>query len=133
MQSPIEVRYGEIWLYDPPGSAAAENAAAIGSSGSEQSGLRPHIIVSRDIVNKGKPTAVGVPLTTKMEKANSYRVALPAGELIATDTYSFQNSVALCDHVRVIDTSRLRKKIGKATGTALLSVGLGLAYVFDIR
>jgi mRNA-degrading endonuclease toxin of MazEF toxin-antitoxin module len=87
------------------------------------------------LANKGKPTAVGVPLTTKVHKANSYRIMLPAAELIADvgSGYQFQNSVALCDHVRVLDLDLIRRKIGRVSENALLAVGLGLAFVFDIR
>src|ERR1019366_9650964 len=108
----MEVVKGGIYLYEPPTTSASEQAALITTSGSEQSGLRLWVIVSQDVVNRGKPTAVGVPLTTKVHKANSYRVYLPADFLIPDPGCTpFQNSVALCDHVRVLDTSRIRKKI----------------------
>jgi mRNA-degrading endonuclease toxin of MazEF toxin-antitoxin module len=78
----MEVKYGGIYLYDPPKASGSAQAALLTTSGSEKSGMRPFVIVSRDTVNQGKPTAVGVPLTTKTHKANSYRIALPAVELI---------------------------------------------------
>jgi len=130
----MEVKWGGIYLYEPPSASSSEQSAVLVTSGSEQAGLRPYIIVSRDAVNKNKPTAVGVPLTTRVDKANSYRIALPAPELIPDLGCSpFQNSVALCDHVRVIDLARIRKKIGSLSETAAKSVGLGLAFVFDLR
>jgi mRNA-degrading endonuclease toxin of MazEF toxin-antitoxin module len=89
--------------------------------------LRPYIIVSRDIVNANKPTAVGVPLTSKVHKANSYRILLPSDELIAdAGCPAFVDSVALCDHVRVLDLTRVRKKVGVVSQNALFGVGLGL-------
>lgn len=78
----MEVIRGGIYLYEPPSIATSENAATIMTSGSEQSGLRPYVIVSQNAVNIGKPTAAGVPLTTKVHKANSYRILLPSVELI---------------------------------------------------
>jgi mRNA-degrading endonuclease toxin of MazEF toxin-antitoxin module len=131
----MEVQCGGIYLYDPPTSSTSDQGASLVQSGSEQSGLRPYIIVSRDSVNRNKPTALGVPLSTRVHKANSYRIMLPASELIkeVTSHYQFQNSVALCDHIRVIDLSRLRSKIGKVSVNALAAVGLGLAFVFDIQ
>ncbi len=130
----MDIKQGEIYLYEPPVVSSSEQAALLTTSGSEQAGLRPYIIVSRDIVHRNKPTVVGVPLTTKVNKANSYRIMLPAGELIADLGCSpFQNSVALCDHVRVLDINRFRKKIGRLSENAVLSVGLGLANVFDLR
>ena len=130
----MEVKWGGIYLYEPPTSSSSEQSASLVVSGSEQSGLRPYIIVSRDGVNKNKPTAVGVPLTTRIDKANSYRIALPAAELLPDlGTLPFKDSVALCDHVRVIDLARIRKKVGQLSDNAVRAVGLGLAYVFDLR
>jgi mRNA-degrading endonuclease toxin of MazEF toxin-antitoxin module len=130
----VEVTQGCIYLYEPPTTSGSPQAAAILGSGSEQLGLRPFIIVSRDSVNANKPTAVGVPLTTKVHKANSYRILLPAAELIAdVGCFPLQASVALCDHVRVLDLERVQKRIGKVSQNALAAVGLGLAFVFDLR
>jgi mRNA-degrading endonuclease toxin of MazEF toxin-antitoxin module len=97
--------------------------------------MRPFIIVSRDLVNRGRPTAVGVPLSTRTHKANSFRIMLPARELIreVTSKYPFQDSVALCDHVRVLDLKQIKHKIGQLSATATAAVGIGLAYVFDLR
>lgn len=125
-----EVKCGGIYLYTPPTSSAP----LFNTSGSEQSGVRPWIIVSRDLVNRGKPTAVGVPLTTKVHKANSYRIALPASELIPEiGCEAFVDSVALCDHVRVLDLKQIQKRIGRLSDTAVVAVGLGLAFIFDLR
>jgi mRNA interferase MazF len=130
----MEVKWGGIYLYEPPTVSSSEQAASLVLSGSEQAGMRPYIIVSRDAVNKNKSTAVGVPLTSRIEKANSYRIALPSAELVPdVGCLPFVNSVALCDHVRVIDLTRLRKKIGQLSDNAVKSVGLGLAFVFDLR
>jgi len=105
----MQVTRGGIYLYEPPSTANSENAATVTTSGSEQSGLRPFIIVSQDHIHLNKPTAVGVPLTSKTQKANSYRILLPSAELIPDTDYEFVNSVALCDHVRVVDTNRIRE------------------------
>jgi mRNA-degrading endonuclease toxin of MazEF toxin-antitoxin module len=87
------------------------------------------------LVNKNKPTAVGVPLSTKTNKANSYRIYVPAGELIneAGTAYEFKDSVALCDHIRVLDLSQIRRKIGRISDNGIVSVGNGIAFVFDLR
>jgi mRNA-degrading endonuclease toxin of MazEF toxin-antitoxin module len=131
----VEVEPGGIYLYEPPQVSNSLQAALVVTSGSEQSGMRPWIIVSRHIISQGKPTAVGVPMTTRVDKANSYRIALPVAELISevTSGYRFENSVALCDHVRVLDKNQIKRKIGRLSDNALAAVGLGLAYVFDFR
>jgi mRNA-degrading endonuclease toxin of MazEF toxin-antitoxin module len=133
----MEVVQGGIYMYEPPKQSTSPQASLITTSGSEQSGWRPWVIVSRDLLNRGNlRTAIGVPLSTKTQKANSYRILLPVAELTPdpSSTYTFQNSVALCDHVRVLDLTAIRKKIGSVSQNALLSIiGVGLAFVFDIR
>jgi|SRR5665213_4318266 len=130
----MEVKFGGIYLYEPPKQSQSEQAALLVQSGSEQAGLRPYIVVSRDIVNKGKPTCVGVSLTTRVNKANSYRIFLPAAELIhEAGGIPFQDSVALCDHIRVLDINQIKRKIGRLSDTAMPSVGVGIAFVFDLR
>jgi hypothetical protein len=60
---------------------------------------------------------------------------LPATELIPDVgvTYVFQNSAALCDHVRVLDLNQIRRKVGMVSANGLVSiVGIGLAFVTDI-
>jgi mRNA interferase MazF len=132
----LTVEYGGIYLYEPPSTSESEQAALLVASGSEQAGLRPYIIVSRDIVNKGKRTAVGVSMSTRIHKANSYRTFLPATEIIREIgcTFEFQDSVVLCDHIRVLDLDRIRYKIGRVSDTAIAGVVLlGLSFVFGIR
>jgi mRNA-degrading endonuclease toxin of MazEF toxin-antitoxin module len=131
----MDVQYGGVYLYEPPKTSTSEQVAVIVTSGSEQSGMRPFIIVSRDLINRNHPTAVGVPMTSKVHKANAHRILLPIAELISEpgSGYVFVNSVAMCDHVRVLDLNLIRKKIGTLSANAMLAVGLGLAFVFDIR
>ena len=131
----MDVEYGGIYLYEPPQQSSSEQSALIVTSGSEQSGMRPFVIVSRDLINRNRKTAIGVPLTTKTHKANSFRIFLPVGELLrwGGTTYLFKDSVALCDHVRVLDTEMIKARIGTLSANAIPSVGLGLAYVFDLR
>src|ERR1035437_6683352 len=131
----MDVVWGGIYMYDPPKQSNSEQSAILVTSGSEQSGPRPFIIVSRDLVDRNKNTAVGVPMSTRIQKANSYRILLPAGELIddVGSNYVFENSVALCDHVRVLDLNQVKRRIGTLSATACAAVGLGLAFVFDLR
>lgn len=130
----MDFRQGDIFFYEPPTEDFSQQGSLFVASGSEQMGHRPYVIVSVGAVHDHKPTVVGVPLTTKIDKANSYRINLPSAELIPVPGRSaFANSVALCDHVRVLDKQRLRAKAGRLSDNANLAVGLGLAYVFDLR
>jgi mRNA-degrading endonuclease toxin of MazEF toxin-antitoxin module len=74
-------------------------------------------------------------MTTKTHKANSYRILLPVAEIVRNvgSTYQFKDSVALCDHIRVLDLGQLKYQIGRLSDTAIRSVGLGLLFVFDLR
>ena len=75
-------------------------------------------------------------MSTRIHKANSYRTFLPATEIIREIgcTFEFQDSVVLCDHIRVLDLDRIRYKIGRVSDTAIAGVVLlGLSFVFGIR
>jgi mRNA-degrading endonuclease toxin of MazEF toxin-antitoxin module len=102
--------------------------------GSEQSGRRPCIVISRRSVNMGN-TVVVVPMSTNTAKASSYKVLLPIGEIIRdiTCTSEIKLSVALCQQVRVVDKRAFEGKMGRLSQNAVLAVQLGLAYLFDIR
>jgi len=102
--------------------------------GSEQSGSRPCIVMSRRSVNV-QNTVVIVPLTTNTDRANAYNILIPQAEIIkdVTCPSQIQTSVARCEHVRVVDRQYFEAKIGKLSQNAVLGVQLGLAYIFDIR
>lgn len=110
-----------------------EDAAA---KGSEQSKDRLWVVMSRRALN-GNNTVVAVPLSTKLEKSDKYPafcIRIPANEQVPIigQTPS-QNRVALCHQVRVCDKTRFREKWGKVSLSAIPSIQVGLAYVFDIR
>jgi mRNA-degrading endonuclease toxin of MazEF toxin-antitoxin module len=103
--------------------------------GSEQFGRRPFIVMSRNAVNKVIKTVVAVPMSTAVANQSPYRIVIPAEEIIKDPSCNsqLQASVAKTDQVRVIDKSRLEQRIGRLSQTATISVGLGIAFVFDIR
>ncbi|HEV3218286.1 MAG TPA: type II toxin-antitoxin system PemK/MazF family toxin [Candidatus Acidoferrales bacterium] len=101
--------------------------------GSEQSGRRPCIVMSRRSVNTGN-TVVIVPMSSKIGNAAAWRVVLPLSEMIVLPgELPMVLSVALCHHVRSADKRKFGNKIGKLTQNAVFSVQLGLSYVFDMR
>ena len=76
--------------------------------GHEQEKSRPYVIVSRNLVNsQGDKNVVGVPFSTKLHKANSHRILLPAAHMIRDPACqrTLTDSVALTDHIRVLDPS----------------------------
>lgn len=64
-----------------------------------------------------------------------FRIVIPVSEITkdiaCNDVLSL--SVAKADQARVIDKQRLGRRIGKLSQTAVISVGVGLANVFDFR
>lgn len=119
--SPIE--QGEIYWFTLPDKG-----------GREQRGRKPCIVMSRRSINNGNPVVV-VPMSSKTHKANSYNAFIPANEIVmdALSTSNVVDSVALCGQVFMIDKRKFEDKLGKLTYTAVLSVQLGLSYLFDIR
>lgn len=83
------MKWGEFWLADLNGGV-----------GSEQSGFRPVVIVQNDIGNRYSATTIVCPLTTKEKNYNATHITV--GCLGRT-------SFIMCEQMRVIDKSRLRK------------------------
>jgi mRNA-degrading endonuclease toxin of MazEF toxin-antitoxin module len=73
-------------------------------------------------------------MSTKIHKASQHRILLPVAEIIQDVGYPdpFQDSVALTDQIRVLDVTRLEVKMGRLSDSAVISVGLGLSFLFNI-
>jgi mRNA interferase MazF len=93
-----QIKRGEVWL-----------ANLNPTQGSEQSGIRPIVIFQNDIVSQFSTTIITIPLTTNQRRA-LIPICVPIkqgeGGLI-------QDSVALCFQMRVLDKSRLIRKLGQ--------------------
>ena len=100
-----------------------------GNSFSEQSGIRPILIVSNDMGNKYSPTVIIAPLTSKIKRTD-----LPVHIKLTKDNENGLelNSVALLEQIRVLDKKRLYFKIGSICKQDLekvnecLKISLGL-------
>jgi mRNA interferase MazF len=110
------LKRGEVWLAD-----------LNPTQGSEQSGIRPVIIFQNDLVSQFSTTTIAIPLTT-----NQRRAALPICLMIEQGNGGLsQNSVALCYQMRVLDKTRLIRKLGilnpetisQLEGVVLLTLG----------
>lgn len=76
--------------------------------GTEQAGIRPVIVVQIDRANIASPHTIIVPFTTKLRQALlSSHAYIPAGKGGLS-----QDSVALCEQIRVIDIRRVVKGLG---------------------
>ncbi|WP_448602737.1 type II toxin-antitoxin system PemK/MazF family toxin [Thermoleptolyngbya sp.] len=89
---------GEVWL-----------ASLSPTQGSEQSGIRPVILFQSDVVSRFSTTVVTIPLTTNLRRA-ALPICLPIQQGNGGLT---QDSVALCFQIRVLDKTRLIRKLGQ--------------------
>jgi mRNA interferase MazF len=95
---------GEVWL-----------ASLDPTQGSEQAGVRPVIIFQNDIVSQFSTTTIAIPLTT-----NQRRASLPICMLIKQgDGGLSQDSVALCFQIRVLDKTRLIRRLGQLSAETI--------------
>jgi mRNA interferase MazF len=91
------VSRGEVWWAD-----------LAPTRGTEQSGVRPVLIVQTDRANPHSPHTIIVPFTTRIRsRFLPSHVLVQAGEGGLT-----QPSVALCEQIRVSDRGRLTTKLG---------------------
>ncbi len=91
------VHRGEIYLVDLSSQI-----------GSEQSGVRPAVIVQNEIGNQYSPTTIVCPLTSRQKNNVPTHVILTP-----KDCGIIKESTVLCEQVRVIDKTRIKKKLGE--------------------
>ena len=131
----MEVKQGDIYWIDIPQHQ---------TEGSEQFGRRPFVVMSRTGINNTAKTVIVVPMTTYnnqtqdqklLDQQPPYRIVIPVYEMVkdASCNSALSTSVVKTDQSRVIDKCRLGPKIGRLSDLAILSVGAGLAYIFDYR
>lgn len=77
------------------------------STGSEQHGDRPAVIIQNDVGNTYAPTLIVVPLTSNTEK----KVTQPTHCLLENEGLSM-SSMALAEQIFTIDKSRILKYLG---------------------
>ena len=86
--------------------------------GSEQAGIRPVLIFQHNRVNKASHTIISIPFTTNLNRAvlpTCVQVAQGEGGLT-------QESVALYHQLRVLDKTRLIRKLGSGSGNTMTAV-----------
>ncbi|GIL16126.1 MAG: endoribonuclease EndoA [Chloroflexota bacterium] len=96
--------------------------------GSEQAGLRPVVIVQNSLLNRFSKTVVVIPFTTNLKRAE-----LPSGLLVSAGAGGLkQDSVALCNQIRVLDKSRLTNRLGILSDEWMGKIEDTLAFVLDM-
>ena len=93
----VTVRRGDVWLCDLNPTV-----------GTEQAGLRPVIVLQTDRANSVSQHTIIAPFTTKIRN-----VLLPSHVLIPAGVGGLrQDSVLLCEQLRVVDKQRLSASWG---------------------
>ena len=86
------------------------------TTGSEQRGVRPVIILQNDVGNRHSPTTIVAALTSRIPKAH-----LPTHVAISSKKLR-QNSTVLLEQIRTIDKARLTEYIGKADAQTMKDI-----------
>ena len=85
-------------------------------NGSEQSGIRPAVVVQNDIGNKYSPTTIVAPITSQQDKSK-----LPTHVLLETDLLN-KKSTVLCEQIRIIDKKRVKSEIGSLPSEDIIRI-----------
>ncbi len=113
----IVVNRGEIWLAD-----------LNPTRGSEQAGVRPIIIFQSDSLNKFTTTVLAIPLTTNLRRAS-----LPSCVFVPRKEGGLSSdSVALCHQLRVLDKTRLQRKLEKLSQQILSTIEKRMLFTIGI-
>jgi mRNA interferase MazF len=88
----------------------------------------PVLIVQNDRANAVSPHTIIVPFTTRIrQRLLPSHVFVPAGEVGLP-----QDSVALCEQIRVIDLDRLLSKLGDLPAQRMQEVDDALRAILDV-
>jgi mRNA interferase MazF len=98
------------------------------AEGSEQGGTRPVVVVSRDALNRFSPVVVICSITDAANKKiypSHVRVAAGVGGLTL-------DSIVICEQVRAISKTRLKRPLGKFDKRVLTSIEAALKIALDL-
>lgn len=114
----MTVNRGEIWL-------AELNPVR----GSEQAGMRPVLVIQTNAINRFTTTILTIPFTTNLRRAS-----LPSCIQVAAGEGGLSSeSVALCHQLRVLDKTRLTKKLGKVSNAILEQIETCILFTLGIK
>ncbi len=113
----MSVKRGDIWL-----------AELNPSRGSEQAGMRPVIICQNELINPFTTTVLAIPLTTNLRRAS-----LPSCLQISKGEGGLaSDSVALCHQLRVLDKTRLQRRLGSLTPKTIAAIETCVLFTLGI-
>lgn len=96
--------------------------------GTEQAGVRPAVVLQIDRANAVSPHTIIAPFTTKIRRALlPSHVHVPAGAGGLT-----QDSVVLCEQIRVIDKRRIIKVLGHLDAPYMQQIAKALSALLGL-
>lgn len=96
--------------------------------GAEQVGIRPALVIQIDKANAASPHTVIIPFTTRIRQVKlPSHVRIPAGIAGLAE-----ESVLLCEQIRVIDKRRLVRKIGSVGEEHLREIGVAIKVILGL-
>ncbi len=97
--------------------------------GTEQAGIRPVVVVQIDRANAISLHRIIAPFTSKIRRA-----ILPSHVFMPTDIGGLsQDSVVLCEQIRVVDKSRIIRVIGHLDDNYLDKLAIALCTILGLR
>ncbi|BAZ80892.1 MAG: type II toxin-antitoxin system PemK/MazF family toxin [Sphaerospermopsis sp.] len=97
--------------------------------GTEQAGIRPVVVVQIDRANAVSPHTIIAPFTSKIRRA-----ILPSHVLIPAGIGGLsQDSVVLCEQIRVVDKSRIIRLIGHLDDNYLNDLEIALCTILGLN
>lgn len=115
----MEINRGDIFY-------AVLNEDAVGS---EQTGIRPVVILQNNVGNLYSPTVIIAPITSKVKVKSK----LPTHIFIDEKSNGLpKDSLILLEQIRVIDKSRIRNYIGHIGNNDMKEIDIGIIIALGI-
>ena len=90
--------------------------------GSEQSGIRPALVVQNDVGNEFSSTTIVAAVTTRRGRAYPFQVAIRAD-----DSGLPRDSIVKCEQIQTIAKDRLGQLMGRLDDESMSRVGYALS------
>lgn len=119
MENKLNLHRGDIYIADL-------NPA----TGSEQSGVRPVLIIQNDVGNHFSPTTICCSITSRQKKNLPTHVAIQDK---LSSTRGVTGSTVTTEQVRTISKERLQKKIGHLPEEFMEEIGKALSVSFGFN
>jgi len=96
--------------------------------GTEQAGVRPAVVLQIDRANTVSPHTIVTPFTTKIRRA-----LLPSHVLVPAGVGGLsQDSVVLCEQIRVVDKLRINKVLGHLDDLYMQQIAKALSVILGL-